>query len=75
MDVGGEHVGTVSGFMNMFGHLDGSVAPAVTDCLLGATKNGWNTAFYISTGIYATEGLCWVFIDPKRRLHEPYVSY
>ena len=31
MDIGGERVGTVSGFMNILGHLGGSVAPAVTD--------------------------------------------
>jgi ACS family D-galactonate transporter-like MFS transporter len=30
MDIGGDHVGTVSGLMNMLGHFGGSVAPAVT---------------------------------------------
>jgi ACS family glucarate transporter-like MFS transporter len=65
MDIGGEHVGTVSGFMNMMGHFGGSVAPAVTGFLLSATGNGWNTAFFISAFIYATGAICWMFIDSQ----------
>lgn len=45
MDIGGERVGTVSGFMNMLGHFGGSVAPAITGLLLFSTHNGWNFAF------------------------------
>jgi len=64
MDIGGERVGTVSGFMNMLGQLGGSVAPAVTGFLLAWTGNGWNIAFWISALIYATGAVCWLFIDP-----------
>jgi hypothetical protein len=39
MDIGGERVGTVSGFMNMLGHFGGSVAPAVTGVLLTLSGN------------------------------------
>ena len=64
MDVGGERVGTVSGFMNTLGHFGGSVAPIVTGMLLVWTGNGWNIAFWVSALIYAGGALCWMFIDP-----------
>jgi ACS family D-galactonate transporter-like MFS transporter len=64
MDIGGERVGTVSGFMNMLGHFGGSVAPTVTGLLLAWTGNGWNIAFWASAMIYAVGAVCWLFIDP-----------
>jgi MFS family permease len=64
MDIGGDRVGTVSGFMNMLGHFGGGVAPAVTGFLLAMSGNAWNTAFYCSALIYAAGAVCWAFIDP-----------
>ncbi len=64
MDIGGERVGTVAGFMNMLGHFGGSVAPAVTGFLLAWAGNGWHIAFWTSAAIYAAGGICWLFIDP-----------
>ncbi len=64
MDIGGERVGTVSGFMNMLGQFGGSVAPTVTGLLLAWTGNGWNLAFWASALIYAAGAVCWLFIDP-----------
>ncbi len=64
MDIGGEHVGTVSGFMNMLGHFGGSVAPAVMGLLLSSTRNGWNVAFWCSAAIYGLGAVCWTLIDP-----------
>ena len=63
MDIGGEHVGTVSGFMNTLGHCGAAVAPAVTGLLLMWTGNAWNIAFYGSALIYAAGAVCWAFID------------
>ncbi len=64
MDIGGDRVGTVSGFMNMLGHFGGSVAPAVTGYLLTWSGNSWNIVFYLSALIYAAGAFCWMFIDP-----------
>ena len=63
MDFGGEHVGAVSGFMNMLGHFGGSVAPAVTGLLLEWSGHGWNVTFYCSAVIYAVGALCWALIE------------
>jgi len=68
MDLGGEHVGAVSGLMNMLGHFGGSVAPAVTGFLLTWSGNAWNLAFWFSAAIYAAGALCWKLIDPVRPL-------
>lgn len=68
MDIGGERVGTVSGFMNMLGHFGGSVAPTVTGLLLTWSGNAWNVAFYVSALIYAAGALCWTLIDPVTQL-------
>jgi MFS family permease len=68
MDIGREHVGTVSGFMNMLGHFGGAVAPAVTGLLLAATGNAWNVAFCCSALIYSAGALCWRLIDPTTPL-------
>lgn len=64
MDIGGERVGVVAGFMNTLGHLGGSVAPAVTGFLLTASGNAWNVAFYCSAIIYGAGAICWTLIDP-----------
>jgi sugar phosphate permease len=65
MDIGGERVGTVSGFMNMLGHLGGAVAPSVTGMLLAWSGNAWNAAFLISALIYAAGAVCWRYIDDQ----------
>lgn len=68
MDIGGERVGAVSGFMNMLGHFGGSVAPAVTGLLLSVSGNAWNVAFVVSALIYAAGAVCWLWIDPVKPL-------
>ncbi|MES1256891.1 MAG: MFS transporter, partial [Acidobacteriota bacterium] len=74
MDIGGERVGTVSGFMNMLGHFGGAVAPAVTGFLLATSGNAWQVAFYCSAAIYAAGAICWAFIDPVTPLRSERLS-
>jgi len=66
MDIGGENVGGVSGFMNTLGQLGGAVAPAITGFLLTFTGNAWNVAFYTSAAIYGAGAVCWMLIDPVK---------
>jgi MFS transporter, ACS family, glucarate transporter len=68
MDIGGENVGAVSGFMNTLGQLGASIAPAATGFLLQLTGNGWNFTFYASALIYAAGAICWTIIDPTTPL-------
>jgi MFS transporter, ACS family, glucarate transporter len=68
MDIGGDNVGAVSGFMNTLGQLGASVAPAITGFLLQFTGNGWNLTFYASALIYAAGAVCWMIVDPTTPL-------
>lgn len=63
MDVGGRHVGTLSGVMNTMGALAGGCAPIVTGTLRDLT-GGFETTFYISAAVYFVGMVCWIFIDP-----------
>jgi len=74
MDLGQDHVGSVSGFMNMLGHLGGSVAPTLTALVLSTTHNHWSVAFYLSAAIYAFGTICWFIIDPATPLNLEHVS-
>ena len=63
MDVGGRYAGTLSGAMNMFGNLGGTLTPIVIGYILRETNN-WNLTFYVSAAIYAAGGVLWRFLDP-----------
>jgi MFS transporter, ACS family, glucarate transporter len=69
MDIGGKYAGTVSGAMNMCGNFAGVVAPSLVGYILKRTGD-WNLTFYISAAIYAGGILCWLAIDPFRKLEE-----
>ena len=73
MDIGGENVGAVAGFMNMLGHSGAAIAPSVTGLLLSATGNAWNVTLVVSALVYAAGALAWYFIDssPMVRVRVP----
>ena len=64
MDLGGRHVGAVSGAMNSIGQMGGAVAPTVVGFLSQGGKQGWSTALYSAAAVYAIGFLCWLFLDP-----------
>lgn len=64
MDLGGRHVGAVSGAMNTIGQLGGVVAPAVVGFIAEGGKQGWSAALYTAAAVYAAGFFCWLFLDP-----------
>jgi ACS family glucarate transporter-like MFS transporter len=64
MDLGGRHVGAVSGAMNTIGQLGGVVAPAVVGFTAQSGQQGWSAALYTAAAVYAIGFLCWLFLDP-----------
>ena len=64
MDLGGRHVGAVSGAMNSIGQLGGAVAPAVVGFFAQGGKSGWSAALYTAAVVYAVGFVCWLFLDP-----------
>lgn len=68
MDIGGNHVGVLTGAMNTLGHLGGAVAPTLIAYLLKESGGNWMLAFYCAAALYAFGAVCWAVLDPVARL-------
>ncbi len=71
MDLGGRHVGAVSGTMNSIGQMGGAVAPTVVGYFAASGPQGWTAALYSAAGVYVVGFLCWIFLDPVTPLDQP----
>ena len=63
-DIGGEHVGVVSGIMNMGAQIGGAVTASLTPLI--AAHFGWNMSFLTAASIALLGGIAWLAIDPRR---------
>jgi MFS family permease len=65
-DIGGRATGRVFGLVNTVGALGGFVAGPI----LGHTKQalGWSAVFWLIVAVYILSALCWLGVDPRRRL-------
>jgi nitrate/nitrite transporter NarK len=67
LDVGADHAGVVTGFMNTSGNLGGFIGPLV----VGYAVDRWGTwtlPFYISALVYTLGAMAWLTIDPTRKI-------
>lgn len=67
LDVGKDHAGVVTGFMNTFGNLGGLVAPLVVGLAVERWRS-WTLPFYVTALVYAGGALAWLAVDPCRKL-------
>jgi len=65
--IGGRHGGVVSGAMNMFGNLGGTVCPIVFGQSL-QHLGSWNVPLASVAVLYVVSGLMWLLVDPERTL-------
>lgn len=65
LEIGGHHAGVVSGTMNMFGNLGGTLSPMVVGLCL-QHWNSWNTPLVTVAIFYLVAAICWIFIDPMK---------
>jgi ACS family glucarate transporter-like MFS transporter len=65
-DVSGEHVGVVSGIMNMGGQIGGACTASLTPLL--AAHFGWQASFIAAAGLSLLGGILWATIHPERAL-------
>ena len=70
LDVGADHAGVVTGFMNTFGNLGGLVGPIVVGVAVDRWHS-WSMPFYITAGVYATGAVAWLAIDPRKPVSRP----
>lgn len=68
IDVGGEHVSKVYSSMNMAGNIGAAVCPWVVAKFVTVTGERWDLVLLLFVGIYAASVVCWVFLNPVRRL-------
>ena len=67
LDIGGRHAGVVCGAMNTFGNLGGVTSPIVVGWCL-TLWGSWEAPLYTVAVLYAFAALCWLGVDPTKRL-------
>ena len=68
-DIAGEHVGVVSGLMNMGGQAGGVCTAALTPLI--AKHYGWEMSFITAASIAALGSLAWIVINPTKMVANP----
>ena len=63
-DIAGEHVGVVSGLMNMGGQAGGVCTASLTPLI--AAHFGWQMSFVTAAAIAALGAAAWIAISPTR---------
>jgi sugar phosphate permease len=67
LEIGGPHAGVVTGTMNMFGNLGGTLSPVVVGLCVDRLGS-WNAPLYSIAALYLVAAVCWLGIDPARRI-------
>jgi ACS family glucarate transporter-like MFS transporter len=67
LDIGARHAGVVSGAMNTFGNLGGTLSPVVMGLCL-SRWHSWDLPLLSLSFFYLLAGGCWLLIDPLARL-------
>ena len=65
LEIGGRHAGVVSGAMNTFGNLGGSLSPIVVGWCL-QRWGSWNMSLTTVAVCYLLAAACWLAIDPEK---------
>jgi fucose permease len=63
LDIGGNHAGLVGAAMNTSGQVGAFICPIV----VGYASN-WTGPMYLTGVLYILGAICWVIIDPARRV-------
>jgi ACS family glucarate transporter-like MFS transporter len=67
LDVGADHAGVVTGFMNTFGNVGGLVGPIVVGLAVDRWHS-WTFPFYVTALVYAAGAAAWLAVDPNRQI-------
>src|ERR1700738_1532010 len=65
IDVGAEHAGVITAFMNTFGNLGGLMGPLVVGLVLTKWQS-WTIPFYVTAAVYVAGAAAWLAVDPLR---------
>jgi nitrate/nitrite transporter NarK len=67
LDIGSEHAGVVTAFMNTVGNIGGFIAPIVVGYMVSRWQS-WTMPLYLTAAVYGFGALAWLAIDPNRRV-------
>jgi sugar phosphate permease len=67
IDVGGNHAGSVSALMNCVGQI-GAFFLAIVFGKIVDTTGSFNAPLFVIAGLMCFGSLCWLFVDPTRKL-------
>jgi sugar phosphate permease len=67
LEIGGRHAGVVSGAMNTFGNLGGTLSPVVVGLCL-QRWDSWSASLGSVAVCYVLAAACWLAIDPEARI-------
>ncbi len=67
LEIGADHAGVVSGAMNTFGNVGGTLSPIVMGLCL-ARWHSWDAPLLTLALFYALAGACWLLIDPREAI-------
>ena len=67
-DIAGGSSGSVSGFMNTGNQAGAALTAALTPWI--AARFGWTTSFLVAAALCAIGAVCWLFVDPSKKLRE-----
>ncbi len=67
IDVGGNHSGAVSGLMNCVGQIGAFFLAIIFGKIVDATHD-FNTPLFVISGLMCFGSLCWLFVDPTKKL-------
>lgn len=66
IDLGGRHVPTVFGLMNMWGNIGAFAFPHAVPWLVGEGPNAnWNPVLFLFSGIYIAAAACWMAFNAE----------
>lgn len=68
IDIGGKHLPTVFGLMNMIGNVGAWLF--VSGVMFLVSVGGWPLAFGVWLGLHVAAILCWLFLDPSMSIGE-----
>jgi ACS family glucarate transporter-like MFS transporter len=67
IDIGCEHTAVLGAAMNTTGQLGSILSPVVTGWVVAHFSN-WQTPLMIMGGLYGVSAICWMLVDPAKRL-------
>lgn len=65
LEIGGKHAGVVTGAMNTFGNLGGTLSPLVVGLCL-QHWHSWNAPLFTVAVFYLVSAACWLAVDPTK---------